>query len=73
MLLYIYVVSYCAPTRAANREDKDAFFQELDNIISSVASRERYVILGDFNACIGSSDNIDEEWSGVRGPHGFAQ
>ena len=53
------------------REDKDAFFQELESIISSVSSGEMYVLLGDFNARVGSRENVDKEWSSVRGPHGF--
>ena len=47
------------------------FFQELDNIISSVPSGEMNVLLGDFDARVGSRENVDEEWSSVRGPHGF--
>ena len=31
---------------------------------------EKYVILGDFNACLGSRVN-DEQWTDVRGPHGL--
>ena len=66
----LHVVSCYAPTRAASREDKEAFFQELENIISSVPSQEKYVLLGDFNARVGSRES-DEQWAGVRGPHGF--
>ena len=29
------------------------------------------VLLGDFDARVGSRENVDEEWSSVRGPHGF--
>ena len=59
----IHVVSCYAPTRAASREDKDAFFQELNNIISGVPAGETYIILGDFNACVGSRESDDNEWS----------
>ena len=27
----------------------------------------------DFNVCVGSRESVDEEWSGVRAPHGFGQ
>ena len=67
----MHMVSCYAPTRAASREVKEAFFQELENIISSVPSGERYILLGDFNARVGSKDSDDEQWSGVRGPHGY--
>ena len=55
------------------REDKDAFFQELECILSSVPSGEMYVLLGDFNARVGSRESVDEEWRGVRGPCGYGQ
>ena len=67
----VHLVSCYAPTRTASREDKDAFFQELESIIFSVPSGGMYVILGDFNARVGSRDSIDGEWSSVREPHGF--
>ena len=35
----VHLVSCYAPTRAASMEDKDAFFQELESIISSVPQR----------------------------------
>ena len=63
----VHLVSYYAPTRATSREDKDAFFQELENSIFSVPSGKMYVLLGDFNARVGSRENVDEEWSSVRG------
>ena len=67
----LHVASCYAPTRAASREDKEAFFQVLDGFISSLPSRESYVILGDFNARVGSRESEDEQWSAVRGPHGY--
>ena len=67
----VHLVSCYAPTRAARREDKDAFFQDLERIIASVPSGELYVVLGDFNARIRSRESVGEEWSSVRGPHGF--
>ena len=30
-----------------------------------------YIIVGDFNARVGSMESDNDEWSGVRGPHGF--
>ncbi len=54
----IHVVSWYAPTRAASKEDKEAF----ENIISSVPSEERYVLLGDFNTRVGSRDSDDKQY-----------
>ena len=33
-------------------------------------SEEKYMLLDDFNACVGSRES-DEQWVGMRGPHGF--
>lgn len=66
----IHIVSCYAPTRAASREVKEAFFQELENVISLVPSKEKYVLLGDFNARVGSRES-NEQCIGVRGPHGY--
>ena len=30
-----------------------------------------YIILGNFNICVGSRKSDDDEWSGVREPYGF--
>ncbi len=67
----IHLISCCAPTRARTREVKDPFFQELECIISPVPSGEMYVLLGDSIACVGSRECAGEEWSSVRGLHGF--
>ena len=69
----IHMVSCYASTSAVSREDKETLFQELENIISSVPSGERYILLGDFNALVGFRDSDDEQWSGVRGPHGYME
>ena len=67
----LHVVSCYAPTMAASREDKEAFFPMLDSFISSVPSQESYVILGDFNARVESRESADGQWGAVRGPHGY--
>ena len=47
----------------AGQQDKHNFLNQLDAYITSVPARDCYVILGDFNACIGSrSDGEDELW-----------
>ena len=70
----LHVLSCYAPTRAASREDKDKFLNQLDAFITSVPARDCYVILGDFNARVGSrSDDEDDLWSGVLGPHGYGE
>ena len=62
----LHVMSCYASTRAASRLDKDKFSTVLDNFIASVPSRENYVILGDFNARVGSRVGGDDVWANER-------
>lgn len=66
------MTSCYAPTNAASREEKDKFFDTLQQAISAIPPREELMIMGDFNAHIGSK--MDErEWWYIRGPHGFGE
>ena len=67
----IHVVSCYAPIKATSREDKDAFFKQLDNINSSVPSGKIYILLGDFNARLGSRDSFNDQRGNVRHSHGL--
>lgn len=52
----IHILSCNAPTFAASREDKDNFFDNLQQALNEVPPNESFVILGDFNAHVGSRD-----------------
>lgn len=65
----LHVVSCYAPTRAASREEKDKFYDELGGVLSGIPDSDLYVMLGDFNARIGSREPGDQ-WCMARGPHG---
>jgi len=72
----LHVMSCYAPTRAASREEKDNFFNQLNAFMLSIPAGEHYVILGDFNAQVGSRTNRNDDddsdiWDGVLGPHGY--
>jgi len=67
---FLHVLSCYAPTYGASREDKDAFLDQLQQVLSAVPSDECYVMLGDFNARVGSRTVEDDEWWYERGPHG---
>ena len=68
----LHVMSCYAPTYAAQREEKDEFFYVLQQALSAVPPNENYVLLGDFNARVGSRVDGDEWWQ-VRGPHGYGE
>ena len=67
----LHVVSCYAPMRTASRQVKDAFFQDLESILSAILAGEKYVILVDFNAHVGSRECVGDQWGSVRGPHGY--
>lgn len=45
--------------------------QFLQEVLSAIPSQECYVLLGDFNARVGSRMEDDDEWRDERGPHGL--
>ena len=38
------------------------FFQELGNVLSRVPQDERYVLMGDLNARVGSREHVGDVW-----------
>lgn len=44
-----------APTFAASRTEKGSFFDDLQQALEEIPPNEPCVMLGDFNACVGSS------------------
>ena len=67
----LHVLSCYAPTFASSRADKDTFYDDLQQAILSIPSNECYVILGDFNARVGSRTDRRDRWWYERGPHGY--
>ena len=68
----IHVLSCYAPTYASSREEKEAFFDSLQQAISAVPPNETSVMLGNFNSQVGSRLDEDEWWH-VRGPHWYGE
>ena len=66
----LHVFSCYAPTFAASREEKDKFSDILQQALLAVPPEECLVMLGDFNARVGSRVSGNEEWWYERGPHG---
>ena len=65
----LHVMSCYAPTFAATREEKEAFFTTLQLALDEIPINDQYVMMGDFNARIGFRKREDS--CSVRGPHGI--
>ncbi|KAL8567281.1 hypothetical protein ACOMHN_023324 [Nucella lapillus] len=57
-----------APTMTNQDEDKEAFYQQLDEVVRRVPADNKLIILGDVNARIGSKHTT---WEGIIGQHGI--
>ena len=61
------LISAYAPTTTNPEEVKDQLYEQLDGLIAAVPKSEKLVILGDFNARVGTDQHT---WSGVIGQQG---
>ena len=72
----VHILSCYAPTFAASRAEKDSFFDDLQQALDEIPPNELYVMLGHFNARVGSSSSRameEDQWDKNRGPHGFGE
>ena len=61
------MISAYAPTMTNPEDIKDKFYEELDSLIASVPKSEKLILLGDFNARVGTEH---QTWDGIIGRHG---
>ncbi|KAK1890299.1 Craniofacial development protein 2 [Dissostichus eleginoides] len=61
------VISAYAPTLDAQDEVKEAFYADLDKILSEVPKEDKLILLGDFNARVGRNHHL---WRGTLGREG---
>lgn len=66
----ILVVSAYAPTLMAEATVKDAFYEQLEQVLQSSTDKERTVLLGDMNARVGSDW---ESWPRCLGKYGIGK
>ena len=81
--LYLSVLSVYAPTNKATFSVKNKFLNDLQNVIDGVNKNDILVVLGDFNARVGSSENDvsgdcferedHQQWGSVLGQYGCGQ
>ena len=64
------LISVYAPTMTNPDDIKEVFYQQLDEVVRSVPTADRLIILGDLNARIGS---YHAAWTGIIGHHGIGQ
>ena len=64
------IISAYAPTMTNPEDVKDKFYEELHAVIATVPKADKLIILGDFNARMGS-DNIS--WNGTIGKYGVGR
>ena len=67
---YATLISAYAPTMDAEDEVKETFYSELDGLLSSVAEDDKLILLGDFNARVGTDHGV---WENVLGRHGVGK
>lgn len=76
---HLYVLSCYAPTFAASRDVREAFFDNLQHALIGIAATRRVVairiivMLGDFNACVRSRSGESDLWDDVRGTFGLGE
>lgn len=61
------VISAYAPTLDAQQDVKEAFYADLDTILSKVPKEDKLILLGDFNARVGQNHDL---WRGTLGREG---
>uniref|UniRef100_A0A8C5P9E5 C2H2-type domain-containing protein n=1 Tax=Leptobrachium leishanense TaxID=445787 RepID=A0A8C5P9E5_9ANUR len=64
------IVSAYAPTMTNPEETIDKFYDDLNTVISSTPIADKLIVLGDFNARVGSDHT---SWDGVMGKHGVGK
>ena len=64
------IVSAYAPTMTNPDKVKDKFYENLDSVISAAPRTDKLILLGDFNARVGTDHKT---WEGVIGPEGVGK
>ena len=63
----MHIISAYAPTLTQSQEVRERFYHELNQILDKIPPHDKLLLLGDFNARVGTDH---EGWEGVLGKHG---
>ena len=64
---HVTLISAYAPTLNSDEYIKDTFYGMLGNILQNIVATDKIILLGDFNARVGSNHLV---WGGIIGKHG---
>ena len=64
---YVTLISAYAPTLTSDENIKDAFYDLLERTLRNIPHTDKILLLGDFNARVGSNNLV---WGGIIGMHG---
>ncbi|CAH2215770.1 jg5032, partial [Pararge aegeria aegeria] len=67
---YMHLVAVYAPTLTSPVDDKDKFYNDLRQVLLTIPSSDKLILLGDFNARVGTEY---EAWKDVLGQHGIGK
>ena len=67
---YVTIISGYAPTLSSDEEDKDQFYESLNESIRRVPNSDKLILMGDFNARVGKDAGI---WPEVIERHGVGR
>nr|VZH94992.1 unnamed protein product [Spirometra erinaceieuropaei] len=62
------IISAYAPTMTNPDAVRDKFYEDLHALLATVSKSDKLIVLGDFNARVGTDHTA---WRGVLGPHGL--
>ncbi|BHF76312.1 hypothetical protein SprV_0501941000 [Sparganum proliferum] len=62
------IISACVPPMTSPDAARDKFYEDLHALLATVSKADKLIVLGDFNARVGTEHTA---WRGVLGPHGL--
>ncbi|BHF66197.1 hypothetical protein SprV_0200921300 [Sparganum proliferum] len=65
---FVTIISAYAPPMTSSDAAKDRFYEDLHALLATVSKADKLIVLGEFNARVGTDHTA---WRGVLGPHGL--